>query len=238
MEVLKEYQLDLMLILSGICIAIAICGIFSDTHRRKKYYLFVMDIAAALLMISDRFAYIYRGNVSLLGFWMVRICNFLVFFLILVVLGCFNGYIGEVCMANGRMNSFPVWLRINRVLLAVGVLVLVISQFTGLYYTFDEYNRYQRADGFLLCYLIPTVSWILCFSVLIKNHRAFDRHVFVTLILFCILPIAASVAQAYLYGLSLNTIMVTLLAVVLRVVELVSRSTATSMPQWVWRQEG
>ena len=43
----------------------------------KKFYLFVMDISAAILMLCDRFAYIYNGNCTSLGYWMVRICNFL-----------------------------------------------------------------------------------------------------------------------------------------------------------------
>lgn len=45
-----------MLVLSGICFSLAICEIFSNTSAMKKFYLFIMDMGAAILMLSDRFA--------------------------------------------------------------------------------------------------------------------------------------------------------------------------------------
>ena len=220
MEFLKEHQLNIMLILSGVCLAIALCGIFSVSSKAKKIYLFVMDIAAALLMLSDRFAYIYRGDESALGFWMVRVCNFLVFFLTLLIVVCYNGYLIELCKSSSAVKKLPNRLRVNKIILFIGMVLLVISQFTGLYYTFDVHNQYQRSDGYIICYLIPMIVWTTCISVMIQYRSAFKRRIFVSLILFCTLPIATSVAQFFLYGLSLTNIMLTQLVVVLRVVEL------------------
>ncbi len=220
MGFLNDIQLDIMLILSGVCLAVGICGASSGTSVYKKRYLFIMDISSALLMISDRFAYIYRGDTGTLGFWMVRICNFLVFLCTLIVLFCFNGYMIEMCRKSTTVRDCPIRLKINEYIISLGVLLLIISQFTGLYYTFDEFNRYRRADGFIICYLIPLISWSINFSVLVQNRTRFDRRVFVSLILFCILPIAASIAQLYLYGLSLTNIAIAIMAFVLRYFEL------------------
>ncbi|MBP3854155.1 MAG: HD-GYP domain-containing protein [Ruminiclostridium sp.] len=220
MEFLKEHQLNIMLILSGVCLATAVCGIFSVSSKAKKIYLFVMDIAAALLMLSDRFAYIYRGDESALGFWMVRVCNFLVFFLTLLIVVCYNGYLIELCKSSSAVKKLPNRLRVNKIILFIGVILLVISQFTGLYYTFDVHNQYQRSDGYIICYLIPVIVWTSCVSVMIQFRSKIDRRLLVTLILFCTLPIIASVAQFFLYGLSLTNIMLTILVIVLRVVEL------------------
>ena len=222
MEFLLEHQLNFMLVLSGVCITIAVCGFISDRSKRIKRYLLVMDVSAALLMISDRFAYIYRGDESAFGYWMVRISNFLVFFLILVVIFCFNGYISEVCRDNPKIRHVPGQMKANHYILSVGVLLLVVSQFTGLYYTFDEFNRYQRANGYFLCFLIPMTMWILCLTVLIQNHSNFDRRTYATLILFCILPVISSIAQIFLYGLSLNNITLTLMVLLLRIFELIA----------------
>ena len=38
-----------------------------------------LEISAMFLLIADRRAYIFRGDTSALGWWMVRISNFLVF---------------------------------------------------------------------------------------------------------------------------------------------------------------
>ena len=213
--------MDLMLVLSGICFSLAICGIFSNTSAMKKFYLFIMDMGAAILMLSDRFAYIYRGNITPLGYWMVRICNFLTMFIILVLILSFNGYLIELCKNNPKIRKLPVRLKINRLIIALGALLLVISQFTGLYYTFDEKNQYQRSDGFFLYFLIPMIAWMICFSVLIQNHSGFSRRMFTVLMLFCTLPIIATVAQIFFYGVSLANITITLLTFILRILEIV-----------------
>ena len=212
--------MDLMLVLSGICFSLAICGIFSNTSVMKKFYLFIMDMGAAILMLSDRFAYIYRGNITPLGYWMVRICNFLTMFIILVLILSFNGYLIELCKNNPKIRKLPVRLKINRLIIALGALLLVISQFTGLYYTFDEKNQYQRSDGFFLYFLIPMIAWMICFSVLIQNHSGFSRRMFTVLMLFCTLPIIATVAQIFFYGVSLANITITLLTFILRILEI------------------
>ena len=48
--------------------------------------LFLLELSAMFLLIADRRAYIYRGDPSTKGWWMVRISNFLVFFLTLAVI--------------------------------------------------------------------------------------------------------------------------------------------------------
>ena len=46
----------------------------SLSHRRKAL-LVSMELGAMFLLVFDRFAYIYRGNISSTGYWMVRISN-------------------------------------------------------------------------------------------------------------------------------------------------------------------
>lgn len=220
MEILQNIQLNVMLVLSGVCFALAVCGLISDTTKRKNHFLFYMDISAALLMISDRYAYIFRGDASPVGYWMVRLCNFLVFFLTLSVIFCFNGYVREICKSNPEIKHYRRRLKINEFILYIGAVLLIISQFTGLYYTFDEFNRYQRADGYMICYLIPMIAWLICISVLVQNHATIGRRTFLILMLFCTLPIIASIAQLFFYGFSLNNITITVVALVLRLFEL------------------
>ena len=56
------------------------------------------ELSAMFLLIADRRAYIYRDDPSTLAWWMVRISNFLVFFLTLLVIYCFNMYLtGDQC---------------------------------------------------------------------------------------------------------------------------------------------
>ncbi len=86
-EFLKAHQLNAMLFMSGICAVLTILTFLTTTlSPKRKRIIAVLELAAMVLLLADRFAYIYRGNVSELGFWMVRICNFLVYFNTLFIL--------------------------------------------------------------------------------------------------------------------------------------------------------
>ncbi len=66
----------------------------TDTmSKTRKRALILLELSAMFLLIADRRAYIYRGDPSTKGWWMVRISNFLVFFLTLAVIYCFNMYL-------------------------------------------------------------------------------------------------------------------------------------------------
>ena len=207
MEFLRNHQLNIMLFLSGICAVLALLAFctkaLSSKQRRTIGWL---ELLSSLLLIADRFAYIYRGDTSTLGWWMVRISNFLVFFLSLFNILIFNQYIKELLYKKGGIKNQLIRLQCVDVLCIVGLFYIVFSQFTGLYYTFDEMNRYQRSPGFLLCYLFPVLSLFIITSVTIQYSRKFSKLIRYPLQLFSILPIIATVVQVFAYGLSLTNI--------------------------------
>ena len=61
MEFFRAYQLDIMLILSGVCGTLAVLVLLTKslTGRRRRE-LFFIEVSAMLLLIFDRYAYIYR----------------------------------------------------------------------------------------------------------------------------------------------------------------------------------
>ena len=218
MELLKSIQPDIMLVLSGICGMIVLFVYLTDTiSKTRKISLMLMELSAMFLMIADRQAYLWRGNTSSMGWWMVRISNFLVFLLTLLVLYGFNMYLNDLFTHDGRLADTPVRLKVAKILVLVGMVLVVISQFTGFYYTFDEMNRYQRAPGFIVCYLIPFTVLILQISVIIQYYRRLRKSIRRSLLLFTGLIIAASVLQVFMYGFSLNNITIVIMAVLLYV---------------------
>ena len=73
-------QTDLMMVLSGICFITCIFTAISRSipiYRRKL--LIFMTSTEMFLLIFERFSYQYSGDVSNLGFVMVRLSNFMVF---------------------------------------------------------------------------------------------------------------------------------------------------------------
>ena len=221
MDFLRQYQADIMLILSGICGTMVIFVLLTDSmSRQRKRILSCLELSAMFLMIADRRAYIFRGDTSDLGWWMVRISNFLVFFLTLVVVFLFNSYLINLILNEGKLNRVPHRLKIAGVLAGIGMILVIVSQFTGLYYTFDELNQYQRAPGFFICYVIPFAILLLQLSVIIQHCGKLRRNISLSLLLFAGMVLTASILQLFLYGLSLNNITIALMAELLYVFSL------------------
>lgn len=93
-------------------------------------------------------------------------------------------------MVMGMMTG---WLLIHAVLLIVG-------QFTGLIYTFDEYNVYARAPGYLLSNLAPLAMLIIDVVLLLKHRGAIERRVRSAFWVYLITPLMAIGIQSVSYG--------------------------------------
>ena len=221
-DLLREHQLNIMLALAGVCFAVALCGAVSKTTRTKKVSLLVMGISAALLMIADRYAYIYRDSESQLGYYMVRICNFVTFLCPLMITHSFNWYLSDCVKTDTDRKSIPLRLKLNEIMIVTGDLLLIISQFTGLYYTFDESNRYQRSEGYFISYIFPLAVWLICATVIISYRRSFNKLLLSALLVFSAAPVIAAVFQLFIYGVSLTDIALAVLTVALRLIEIIN----------------
>ena len=218
MEVLRQYQADIMMILGGICGIMSLFVYMTNTmSKRRKFALMLLEISAVFLLISDRRAYIYRGDPSDLGWVMVRLSNFLVFFLTLVVIYAFNLYMIDLYTHEAGLDKIPKRLKAVKIMALVGMALVVISQFTGFYYTFDEMNLYQRAPGFIVCYVIPLSILVLQMSVIIQYYKRLSRSIGISLLLFSSLSIIASIFQVFMYGVSLNNMTIVAMAALLYV---------------------
>lgn len=207
MEFLRQHQLNIMLFLSGICSILAILSFFTRSMpKKRRFALMMMQFYASLLLFMDRLAYIYRGNISVSGFWIVRISNFFVYLLSLCIIHAFNLYLVDLFTHEGQLVKRPFRFIISEILFGAGIFCLIISQFTGLYYTFDEMNRYQRASGFLISYFFPFVIMTLQLSVIIQYYKRIVRNIRIPLLLFSFIPFIATIFQFFTYGLSLQNI--------------------------------
>ena len=118
-------------------------------------------------------------------------------------------------MSKGNYSEPPKRLVAARIVLIVGMILVIISQFTGLYYTFDESNTYQRAPGFIVCYMVPIVTLFLQLSVFITNRKDIRSTALFPLLIFIAFPLIASFVQVFTYGVSLINLTLPLVAVLL-----------------------
>lgn len=222
MEFLRERQLDLMLFLSGNSAALSVMVFFSKSiplPLRKA--LACMEVGSALLLFSDCFAYAFRGDPSITGGVIVRISNFMVFFLSLFFVHAFNLYLKGTFREQDKEHKLPRLLAVADVILIIGVILLIISQFTGLYYDFDDNNYYRRQDGIIICYAIPMVTYIIQLITIFSKRKVINTRMMVSMVLVTLMPGLATVVQIFVYGLSLTNIFIVIMAMILYIFSLV-----------------
>ena len=154
----------------------------------------------------DRLAYIYRGNESSLGWWMVRISNFCVYFFSLCIILTYNVYLMDLYIHEGGLKRVPRKLHISNAVFIIGIIMLIISQFTGFYYIFDAGNHYQRGKLSIIGFLIPGTCAMLQLSTILQHHKRIRHGIRIPLLLFNIVPILATSVQFFYYGISCQNI--------------------------------
>jgi len=221
LELLRVYQLNIMMILSGICGTLAFFVLITKSlSKKRKNALLGIELGSMFLLIMDRYAYVYRGNVSSLGYYMVRISNFFVFATTLYLIYMFNLYLKDLYVTDANVQRLPKRLKVIDGLLIIGFLLVVANLFIGFYYTFDETNHYQRTYGFAVCYIIPIIVLALQLSTIVQNYNKLRKFVRISLLLFALFPLIASFVQFFTYGLSLTNITLVGMAVLLYIFSL------------------
>lgn len=120
------------------CVALAFCaGIGRNTRKKEGIIIAGLCLSSALLLVSDGFVELFNGEASDLGIVMLRVCRFLnslVTYAALCWLTCFVSY----SIDEGRDKT---WVYLIYVLCGtLPLLLLIIAQFNGMYYTVDENN--------------------------------------------------------------------------------------------------
>ncbi|MCR5427772.1 MAG: HD domain-containing protein [Lachnospiraceae bacterium] len=215
-ELIRTYQLDIMLALCAVCMTIAALLLFTRfLSKRRKWVMINMEVTATLLLAFDRLAYVYSGDVSRIGWIMVRISNCMVFFLTSGIVFAFNLFLIDLLTADDTKirESAPTRLKAVAVISSMGMLLAVISAFTGLYYYFDEYNKYHRGAGFLISYVIPVICPLIQYSVIRQYRDRLSKFIKIALTLYIFVPIAVGIVQIFTYGLSIVNMAMVLVSV-------------------------
>ena len=83
-----------MLALSAACLTFGVLLFFTRfLNKKNRAILILMEFVATFLLYFDRMAYIYAGNISRKGYILVRLSNFMGFFLTAAIVLVFDQYI-------------------------------------------------------------------------------------------------------------------------------------------------
>ena len=231
LQFLRTYQTNIMFVLSGICGMIALFACITRyPSRQRKIAQLVMALSAMLLLISEILGEAYYGNVTPVGYWMVRICNFFVYLTTLLLIHGFTVYLADMFRVDLKM-PVPKALKATSYFILVGEMLVVISAFTGLYYSFDEMNRYQRSALYPICYIFPLLGTALLFFILLRYRKQFRTRMWITLVLFALIPLVAAVIQYFVPGIYLTDMAIVGMVVVLYVFTLIDTNITLEQAQ-------
>ena len=90
-DFIREHQMNIMLALCAVCAMMMVLLLLTRfLPRGRKWILVLVELIATCLLGFDRAAYIYRGEISRQAYVMVRLSNFMVFFLTSATVLAFN----------------------------------------------------------------------------------------------------------------------------------------------------
>ncbi len=203
-EFLRVHQVDIMLALSSICLIIAFFTLISTIMtKRRRNILLLLELGAAIWLEADRVAYIYRGIPGHAGYLAVKISNFFVFLMTVFVLTMVNFYIDDALRNEGGLTYTPGILKLADIMGGVAMALVVISQFTGLYYIIDENNEYQRSSLYFVSYIFPYLILLIQFAVLIYYRKKLKGRIAFSIFMFSAVCLLSSMIQLFFYGVSL-----------------------------------
>lgn len=188
-----------------ICLMLAVIIKMNGHERNSWKMLKWMFISTAVIFFSEACAYIFRGNTDKFSLFMTRSSNFIVFFLNVVLVGCFI-YCMYYLLEEKDVTPSKIYKNIVRICVIASFLILVTNLFTKWMYYFDEANYYHRNTGWYV-YTVLDLICILTSSVMCIHYRkAVKKTMLAALLLYAFAPVIAIILQAFIYGISITNI--------------------------------
>ncbi len=207
-----------IVILFGLAFFCLQAGVFLLTcHKLKnsgRRTLVLIQFITGSLLIFDALAYIFRGNTSQLGFYMVRLSNFMVFFLNYISPTLFCFYSVEFIKSEflefkllcspipSVKKGIPPHLFVVFFICLIGLILTVISQFTNIFYYFNEENFYHRSELYPLAIALGFLTGLISLVMIFQSKKVLQKNVFVFLVLYPIFPVAGIILDLFFYGIS------------------------------------
>lgn len=204
MTTLAIIQVNIEIVLLIMCVMIFIITRIGEKDNRQPYRLiWMIDLLTVGLLLADIFAIYYRGDVSTVGYYMVRISNFFNFaFLYSIIL--FTSFFVEYLFDYPQSGKKRIL--ISKLASGFALLINFFNLFTPITYDFDDSNRYFRLNGWYITSICLVIAIIMLTSVVISLRNEVEDIVVVMLLLDILMPLIASIVQIFIYGIAITNI--------------------------------
>lgn len=228
------------------CALAAFC-MFYNTGMKSymRRILMEMELSGAVLMSMDALAWGFRGYPGRAGYIMVRISNFMVFLISDIILFLVHTYVCMNIFENQKKGTdtdyisnieenksglyyfkqqdLPKRVKAVYMISVIGMILVIITQFTGFYYYFDEDNFYHRSQYHFISILVGMIAMAIDMSLLLQYRTKMKKQIFISIMSYFVLPFMAAVALLFFYGISLLNIAITISLMCMFVVAVVEQ---------------
>lgn len=177
--------------------------------KTKRELLLAQLINCSLLMFADALAWEFRGAPGTVSYSIVRISNFMVFFLSDSLLFFYHRYVCE-CLFPDKKEMPKRRVAAVYGIAVLGMALVVASQFLHFYYYIDAHNFYHRNFLHPLSMILPILGMIIDFTLVFGARKKISRQIFISLISYMVLPLMAMIFQTFYYGISLVNIAISI----------------------------
>ena len=175
------------------------------------------ELITGLMLIADSVAYFFRGGSSDLAHILVIAGNFIALLGSFWVGGAFFQYLSTFIPKQRRKNYIDWWKPMILLISGFDTILLIVSQFTGILYTIDKWNVYQRGSFMILAMGLQFVL-VLSYLIIAIREKLWT-------ILFIVGgAVVAIVVQILIYGYPFTNIICMIAAIILFVRELLTQT--------------
>ena len=161
-------------------------------------------LLCTVLMLFDSLAYTTYLSISKISFELIQVSNAVAFIADYLILAVITKYLYDYLNTFDRLDRklFQfIWI-----LSFIAVIGIIVNQYTGFIYYFNEENHYVRGKYWILCQ-VPTIIGIITYIILVKrNASKMRKNELYASIVYIILPLISTVFQIVSYGIPYQNI--------------------------------
>ncbi|MGN1295030.1 MAG: ATP-binding protein [Bacilli bacterium] len=162
----------------------AICSIIGflflllmkEKNDKNRYVKILLMLNCTAVMFFDAISFLTRGNDNDFCFYMARISSFFVFLFNFIYIGLFMTYIWKLVKKDDEKNILRVYVVYGISLF--GILFLIIGQFFGWIFTYDDANNYARGKLWFISQIIVFASLLIALSVFFQYRKRLQKVIF------------------------------------------------------------
>ena len=197
-------QLSFLIFEAVFCFLSALVyAVSKDPFKLRKKVVLSLNIACGAMLLCEYLFYVYKGSQESWDILVMKIVNAAVYYLIVLLLLAYAMLVAVRLFSRCDLKyDMPCRKRFIGVvsIVGTGLLLVTVSQFTGIYYYFDSNHVYQRGPLFWLAAAIPTIGALIVASVILEHRDKIGRGQLVVLLSYLVLPMVGELFQVIFYG--------------------------------------